>query len=127
VREKRILVVDDSVTVREEERRFLEGYGYLVDSAVDGMDAWGALSLASYDLVITDLDMPRLNGLELLKTIRGSEKHRGLPLIIVSYKDRPEDQRLGLEAGAQYYFTKSSFQDDSMIEAVKQLLAKSGE
>jgi two-component system, chemotaxis family, sensor histidine kinase and response regulator WspE len=120
----RILVVDDSVTVREEERKILEGHGYAVEVAVDGLDGWGALSLGSYDLVITDVDMPRLNGVELVQRIRASEKLAKLPVIIVSYKDRAEDRQAGLEAGAQFYFTKSDFSDASILEAIRELLSE---
>jgi two-component system, chemotaxis family, sensor histidine kinase and response regulator WspE len=122
---KRVLVVDDSVTVREVERRLLESYGYEVDVAVDGQEGWNAVRLAKYDLVISDVDMPRMNGIEFVRHIKQDARLKALPVMIVSYKDREEDRAKGLEAGANYYFTKSSFQDSTMINAVRELIGTS--
>ena len=96
---KRVLVVDDSLTVRELERKLLGSRGYTVDVAVDGMDGWNAVRTGHYDLAVTDVDMPRLDGIELLKLIRNDVRLKSLPVVIVSYKDREEDRRRGLEAG----------------------------
>ncbi|MBD2292695.1 hybrid sensor histidine kinase/response regulator [Anabaena sphaerica FACHB-251] len=115
---KRILVVDDSITVREMERKLLENNGYKVDVAVNGMDGWNAVRSGDYDLVVTDIDMPRMNGFELTTQIRANAKLKNLPVIIVSYKDREEDRIQGLEAGANYYLTKSSFHDSTLLKAV---------
>jgi two-component system sensor histidine kinase and response regulator WspE len=120
--EKRILVVDDSLTVRETERQLLENAGFDVEVAVDGADGWNAVRLGQFDLVVSDLDMPRLNGFEFVKRIRGDTRLQRLPVIIVSYKDREEDRLKGLEAGADYYLTKSSFQDDTFLRAVTDLI-----
>lgn len=122
---KRVLVVDDSVTVRELERKLLEAAGYTVDSAVDGMEGWNTVRLADYDLVISDIDMPRMNGIDLVKHIRADSRLKSLPIVIVSYKDREEDRLRGLEAGANYYLTKSSFHDASLINAVVDLIGES--
>ncbi len=119
---KRILVVDDSLTVREVERKLLETQGYSVDTAVDGMDGLNAALAATYDLIITDVDMPRLNGVELIRRIRGDTALASLPVLIVSYKDREEDRLLGLEAGADAYLTKSSFDDRTLLTAVADLI-----
>jgi two-component system sensor histidine kinase and response regulator WspE len=121
---KRILVVDDSLTVREVERRLLENSGYEVTVAVDGMDGWNTLQLKTFDLVVSDIDMPRMNGIELIKKIKGSAKLKYLPVIIVSYKDREEDRIRGLEAGANYYLTKSSFHDQSLNNAVRDMIGE---
>ena len=121
-RKKRILVVDDSITVREVESRLLQNHGYEVQGAVNGADAWNAIRLSSYDLIVTDVDMPRMNGIELVKLIRSDPKLKDLPILIVSYKEREEDRKLGLEAGANYYLTKSSFHDEALIKAVGDLL-----
>jgi two-component system sensor histidine kinase and response regulator WspE len=120
--QKRILVVDDSLTVRETERQLLENAGFDVDVAVDGADGWNAVRLGQFDLVVSDLDMPRLNGFEFVKRIRADARLQRLPVIIVSYKDREEDRLKGLEAGADYYLTKSSFQDDTFLRAVNDLI-----
>ena len=115
---KRVLVVDDSLTVRELERKMIEGQGYQVDVAVDGMDAWNAVRTAQYQLVVTDVDMPRMDGIELVTRIKADPELRHIPVMIVSYKDRDEDRRRGLEAGADYYLTKGSFYDETMLRAI---------
>ncbi len=119
---KRILVVDDSITVRETERKLLENQGYPVDTAINGIDGWNALQFGQYALLITDIDMPRMNGIELVHQIKHHPKLAKLPTIIISYKDREEDRLRGLEVGADYYLTKSSFHDDTLIQAVKDLI-----
>lgn len=122
--QKRILVVDDSITVREMERKLLQNNGYEVDVAVNGMDGWNAVRTGHYDLVITDIDMPRMNGIELVNQIKNHPNLKSLPVIIVSYKDREEDRIRGLEVGANYYLTKSSFHDDSLVNAVIDLIGE---
>lgn len=121
---KRVLVVDDSLTVREVEKDLLESSGYLVDVAVDGMDGWNAARRVDYDLIITDVDMPRMDGIELVKSIKQDLHLRNIPVMIVSYKDRVEERRRGLDAGADYYLTKGSFHDDTLIEAVEDLIGE---
>jgi two-component system sensor histidine kinase and response regulator WspE len=119
---KHILVVDDSITVREMERKLLENRGYTVEVAVDGLAGWNSVRTQSFDLIISDIDMPRMNGFELVENIRGHDRLKSLPVIIVSYKDSEENRLKGLQAGANYYLTKSSFQDDSFINAVVDLV-----
>jgi two-component system sensor histidine kinase and response regulator WspE len=119
---KRVLVIDDSLTVRELERKLLGSNGYEVEVAVDGMDGWNAVRTGGFDLVITDVDMPRMNGIELVTLIKKDPQLNSLPVMIVSYKDRPEDRQRGLEAGADYYLAKGSFHDDTLLQAVKDLI-----
>jgi two-component system sensor histidine kinase and response regulator WspE len=121
---KRVLVVDDSITVREMERKLLENKGYKVEVAVNGMDGWNAIRSSDYNLVITDIDMPRMNGFEFTSKIKTHDKLKHTPVIIVSYKDREEDRIRGLEAGANYYLTKSSFHDDTLLNAVLDLIGE---
>ncbi len=121
---KRILVVDDSITVREMERKMLENCGYHVDVAINGAEGWSAVRTKTYDLVISDVDMPKMNGIELVRQIKTHSHLHKLPVIIVSYRDREEDRIQGLNAGADYYLTKSSFQDDSFVCAVSDLIGK---
>ncbi len=123
-RSKRILVVDDSITVREVERNMLASRGYQVDVAVDGMDGWNAIRTDDYDLVISDIDMPRMNGFEFVQLIKQDDRLHSTPVMIVSYKDREEDRQRGLEVGADYYLTKGSFHDETLIEAVIDLIGK---
>ena len=119
---KRVLVVDDSLTVRELERKMIEGLGYAVDVAVDGMDGWNAVRSVRYDLVVTDVDMPRMDGIELVTLIKKDAVLRSIPVMIVSYKDRDEDRRRGLDAGADYYLTKGSFYDETMLRAIEDFI-----
>jgi two-component system sensor histidine kinase and response regulator WspE len=121
---KRILAVDDSVTVRELERKLLAGHGYVADVAVDGMDGWNAVLTGHYDLVIIDMDMPRMDGIELAARIKRDPDLKSVPVLIVSYKDRDEDRLRGLEAGADYYLTKGSFHDETLLQAVMDLIGQ---
>ncbi len=121
-RKKRVLVVDDSITVREVERQLLLHKGYEVAVAVDGMDGWNKVRAERYDLMVSDIDMPRMNGLQLVQAVRADDRLRDLPVIIVSYKERDEDRMRGLEVGANAYLTKSSFHDNRFMEAVVDLI-----
>ena len=125
-KQKRVLAVDDSLTVRELVRKLLASRGYAAEVAVDGMDGWNAVRSAHYDLVITDVDMPRLDGIELATLIKRDPLLKTLPVMIVSYKDRDEDRLRGLEAGADYYLTKGSFHDETLLQAVVDLIGEPG-
>jgi two-component system, chemotaxis family, sensor histidine kinase and response regulator WspE len=121
---KRVLVVDDSITVREVQRQILRTHGYEVEVAVDGQDGWNKVRAGPFDLVISDVDMPRVTGLEFVRRIRDDQALRDVPVIIVSYKDRDEDRLRGLEAGANHYLTKSSFHDHTFLDAVAALIGR---
>jgi two-component system sensor histidine kinase and response regulator WspE len=119
-----ILVVDDSHTVREMERRLLVRSGYTVSTAQNGQEAWNLLRLNEYDLLISDVDMPQMNGIELITRVRANPRLVRLPVIILSYKDREEDRRRGLDAGADFYLTKGSFDNGSFLQAVVDLVGE---
>jgi two-component system sensor histidine kinase and response regulator WspE len=119
---KRVLAVDDSLTIRELQRKLLTSRGYYVDVAVDGMEAWNAVRSGDYDLVITDVDMPRMGGIELARLIKKGPHAKAVPVMLLSYKDREEDRIRGLEAGADYYLTKGSFHDETLVQAVIDLI-----
>ena len=121
---KRILVVDDSITVRELERQILQSRGYAVDVAVDGMDGWNAIRSAAYDLVVTDVDMPRMDGIGLVSLLKADPARKEIPIVIVSYKDREEDRLRGLDAGANRYLTKSSFHDATFVDTIIDLIGE---
>ncbi len=123
---KRILVVDDSLTVREMERKLLHARGYQVDIAIDGIDGWNVVRSGNYDLVITDVDMPRMDGIELVALIKKDLHLHQTPVMIVSYKDRAEDRARGMSAGADYYLTKGSFHDETLLDAVFDLIGEAG-
>jgi two-component system, chemotaxis family, sensor histidine kinase and response regulator WspE len=119
---QRVLVVDDSLTVRELERKLLDHAGYDVEVAVDGMDGWNMVRTGHFDLIVTDIDMPRMDGIELVTLIKKDPNLKSLPVMIVSYKDREEDRQRGLKAGANYYLTKGSFHDETLLRAVLDLI-----
>ncbi|HEY5915404.1 MAG TPA: hybrid sensor histidine kinase/response regulator [Verrucomicrobiae bacterium] len=126
VRPKRILAVDDSLTVREMERQLLAGRGYETDVAADGIEAWNAVRSGIYDLVITDVDMPRMDGIELTNRIKKDPHLGSVPVLLISYKDRNQDRICGLEAGADAYLAKGAFQDRDLIQAVVNLIGEPG-
>jgi two-component system sensor histidine kinase and response regulator WspE len=122
-RRKRVLVVDDSFTVRELQRKLLDHHGYEVEVAVDGMDGWNALRDGRFDLLISDIDMPgstASNWCAVCARTRAAGDAGDDPV----YKDREEDRRRGLEVGADYYLTKGSFQNNALIEAVIDLIGE---
>ncbi|KAG1579380.1 hypothetical protein G6F46_015666 [Rhizopus delemar] len=88
------------------------------------MDSWNMLRGEDFDLVVTDVDMPRMDGIELVSRIRADARLQSLPVMVVSYKDREEDRRRGLDAGADYYLAKGSFHDDALLDAVEDLIGK---
>jgi len=121
---KSVLVVDDSLTVREVQRQLLEGRGYRTATAVDGMEGLALARMGSFDLIITDVDMPRMTGVELTRRIRADAALSRTPVMIVSYKDRQEDRLAGLEAGADFYLPKSGFRGEALLQAVADLIGE---
>lgn len=117
-----ILVVDDSITTRTMERSILISHGYKVKTAVSGEDALEQVKNASFDLVISDIEMPGINGFELTRRLRANEEYRGVPVIIVSSLSRDEDKRKALEAGAQAYIVKESFEQGTLLDTVETLI-----
>jgi two-component system sensor histidine kinase and response regulator WspE len=104
------------------ERRLLVRDGYTVTTAQNGQEAWNLLRLNDYDLLVSDVDMPQMNGIELVVKVRKSPRLARLPIIILSYKDREEDRRRGLDAGADRYLTKADFENDAFRQAVVDLI-----
>jgi two-component system sensor histidine kinase and response regulator WspE len=121
----KILIVEDSATVRELERRLLVGCGYQVDTASDGLAGWNCVTHQQYDLIITDIDMPRMNGLELLQKIRSDPNLAPLPVIVISYKNRQADQDLAFSLGASAYLPKSSFENQLLLQEINRLFQSS--
>lgn len=122
---RRVLVVDDSVTVREIQRHLLLQNGFDVVTATDGRDAWRALQTADFDLIVSDVDMPRMNGLELARSVKQDARLRHVPFMIVSYREHDDDRSAGLAAGADVYIAKSEYDIDGFLHAVQRLLAAS--
>ena len=125
-RRKRILVADDSLTVREMQRKLLARAGYAADVAADGIEAWNAIRHGGYDLLISDVDMPRMDGFQLTALIKRDPNLKSVPVLIISYKDREDDRLRGLDAGADYYLTKGSFDDKLLVQAVTDLIGEPG-
>ena len=121
----RILVADDSITTRTLEENVLSAAGYDVVTAPDGAEALRLVEAGGIDLVVTDVEMPRMTGLELCARIRASRANASLPVIIVSSLDRPEHRAAGMEAGADAYVTKSSFEQGELIALVERLIGRS--
>lgn len=121
-----VLVVDDSHTVREMERLLLVRAGYRVTTAQNGQEAWNLLRLNDYDLLVSDVDMPQMNGIELVSKVRDNPRLGRMPVIILSYKDRDEDRQRGLDAGADFYLTKGDFQNENFRQAVVDLIGSAG-
>jgi two-component system chemotaxis sensor kinase CheA len=119
---RRVLVVDDSITTRTLEQSILEAAGYDVFTAVDGADAWRLLQETNVDLVVADVEMPRMDGFELCEAIRGSKRSPQLPVVLVTALEMPEHRARGLEVGADAYLGKSSFDQQNLLDAIRQLL-----
>ncbi len=118
----RLLLADDSLTTRALERSILEAAGYDVIVAVDGQSAWQLLQERGADLLLSDVEMPRMDGLALTQTVRTSTRFRDLPVILLTSRDSPEDRARGLEAGANAYLVKSAFDQTKLLQAIEQLL-----
>jgi two-component system chemotaxis sensor kinase CheA len=118
---RRILVVDDSITTRTLEKSILEAEGYLVEVAVSGVDALDRLGRGEFDLVVSDVEMPQMNGLELVRQMRGG-RHAALPVILMSSLAKDEDRARGLAAGANEYLVKSEFQQSRLLATLERLL-----
>jgi two-component system chemotaxis sensor kinase CheA len=121
-RRPEILVADDSVTTRVLEKNILEGSGYRVTLAVDGRDALEKAMSRNFDLVVTDVQMPRMDGFELTRQIRKEKKFSDLPIILVTSLDSEDDKQRGVEAGADAYITKGAFEQGILLTTIRQLL-----
>lgn len=117
-----VLIADDSITSRTLLKNVLESAGYRVRTAVDGLDAWATLKVEDFDLVVSDVEMPRLNGFDLTARIRADEKLSELPVILVTALASAEDRARGVDAGANAYIVKSSFDQGNLLEVVRRLI-----
>jgi two-component system chemotaxis sensor kinase CheA len=115
----RLLVVDDSPTTRAVLRNVFLAAGYSITTATDGLDALEKLAAQPVDVVISDVEMPRLNGFDLTRQVKSKF---GLPVILVTGREREEHRREGMEAGADAYVVKSSFEDRGLLELVEQFI-----
>ena len=119
----RILVVDDSITTRTLEKNILEAAGYDVQLANDGLEAINlVLSDDLPDLIISDIAMPRLDGFDLTRRLKNEARTNRIPVILVTSLDSSEDKTHGIEAGADAYIVKSSFDQNNLLETIEQLV-----
>jgi two-component system chemotaxis sensor kinase CheA len=119
---RRILVVEDSVTSRALLQTILERAGYLVRTAVDGMEALAMLKEHEFDMVVSDVDMPRMNGFTLTEKIRADARISALPVVLVTSLDSGEDQKHGRMIGADAYIMKTSFEKNRLLDVIRNLL-----
>jgi len=120
--QKRILVSEDSITIRTLLRNFIENAGFYVKTTVDGMEAYEVLQNETFDLIVSDIEMPRMNGFELTAKIRENSKYTDLPIILVTALETADDRQRGLEVGANAYIIKSSFEKSNLIETIQRLI-----
>ena len=124
-RRRQVLVVDDSITTRTLEKHILENAGYEVSTMVDGQEAWDWLRNSDHqlpDLVVSDVDMPRMNGFGLTESIKGDSRYANIPVVLVTSLDSPNDRFRGLEAGADAYIVKTTFDQRELLEAIERLI-----
>ena len=121
-RQPTVLVVDDSITTRTMEKNLLEAAGYHVRVAVDGVEGWTLLKSEEFDLVVSDVDMPRMDGFELTARIRGDQRLAQLPVVLVTALESREDKERGVAVGANAYVVKSSFDQSNLLEIIRRLL-----
>ena len=119
---KAILIVEDSITSRMLLKNILESVGYYVKTAVDGIEGFTALSSEYFDLVVSDVEMPRMNGFELTEKMRKQEDLSKIPVVLVTSMESKEDRERGIEAGANAYIVKSNFDHSNLLEVVKRLI-----
>ena len=119
--QRKVLVAEDSITSRLLLKGILEAAGYAVKTAVDGMEAFTALRAESFDVLVSDVEMPRMNGFELTARIRANRELAELPVVLVTALESREDRERGVDAGANAYLVKSSLDQGDLLEALRRL------
>jgi two-component system chemotaxis sensor kinase CheA len=117
-----ILVVDDSLNTREIEKDVLEAWGYHVTLAEDGMDGLKQARAGTFDAILTDVEMPRMDGFTLTSMLRQEEKYRDTPIVIITSREKEEDKRRGIQVGADAYIVKGDFDQSSLVDTLRSLL-----
>jgi two-component system chemotaxis sensor kinase CheA len=120
--QRSILVVEDSITSRALLKNILESAGYRVATAVDGIDAYTALKTATFDLVVSDVEMPRMDGFDLTARVRADKRLAELPVVLVTALESREHRERGIDAGASAYIVKSSFDQSNLLEVIRRLI-----
>jgi two-component system chemotaxis sensor kinase CheA len=117
-----VLVAEDSITSRALMKNILEAAGFRVVTAVDGIDAYTTLKTQAFDLLVSDVDMPRMNGFDLTAKLRADKELSEIPVILVTTLDSREDREQGIDAGANAYIVKSSFDQSDLLEVIQRLI-----
>ena len=120
--QQRILIAEDSITSRALLRNILESSGYFVKTAIDGLEAFQILQSDQFDLVVSDVEMPGMNGFELTAKIKSDSRFGQIPVILVTSLSSDFDKQRGLEAGANAYIIKSNFEQSNLVETIKRLI-----
>jgi CheY-like chemotaxis protein len=121
-RTRTVLVTDDSLNTREIEKSILEAYGYIVETAEDGQEAFEKTRDVLYDLVITDVEMPRMDGFSLTERLRDDDRYRNIPIVIVTSLEKESDKKRGITVGANAYIVKGAFDQSNLLETVRTLI-----
>lgn len=119
---KSIIVVEDSITSRTLLKSILESYGFSVKTAVDGLEGWNLLNSEKFDLVITDVEMPKMDGFELTSKIRNHSEFSEMPVVLVTSLESREHKERGIDVGASAYIVKSDFQQGNLLDTIKRLI-----
>lgn len=117
-----ILVVEDSITSRALLKNILESAGYLITTAVDGVDAYTTLKTGTFDLIVSDVEMPRMDGFDLTAKVRADKQLAELPVVLVTALESREHRERGIDVGANAYIVKSSFDQSNLLEVIQQLI-----
>lgn len=120
--QKRVIIAEDSVTIRSMLRGYVENAGYYVQTAVDGAQAFKMLQEESFDLLVSDIEMPNMNGFELTKRVREDSALYDMPVILVTALESKDDKERGLESGANAYIIKSTFEQSNLLDTIKRLI-----
>ncbi|KOR33386.1 hypothetical protein TI05_01330 [Achromatium sp. WMS3] len=119
---KVVLLAEDSITTRTQEKRILEGAGYDVITAVDGLAAFNTLATCSVDAIVSDIEMPRMDGLTLASKVRKNKDYEHLPVILISSLAKARDRKRGMDAGANAYIPKSAFNQQTLLDTLRRLV-----
>jgi len=122
VEKRSILVVEDSITARSLLKNILEAAGYSVTTAVDGIDAYTTLKTGAFDLIVSDVEMPRMDGFDLTVKVRADHQLAELPVVLVTALESREHRERGIDVGANAYIVKSSFDQSNLLEIIRRLL-----
>jgi len=123
-KEKRILVVEDNLSTRELEKSMLEAQGYLVNTAVDGLDGLDKITTGKYDLIVSDVKMPRMDGFDFCEKVKNNDEYKDIPVIIVTSLEKEEDKRRGIEVGAAAYILKKAFDQMNLLDTIERLIGR---